>query len=169
EIIYDSLDQFFLMLEAFIGYSIFPKKRLRITGAMLQPPVCMLHDKLSRLAKDGVIGIEARPDGAPAVAGGRLNIQLFNRRFTYDSSVCNTVKGDPSRHTKPLDAKFFVNRSGHIKQDLFGDGLDTRGNVCVMLVLFAKLIIISGLIPEVRWIAGVGREKQSMRVAWRTE
>src|SRR5262245_9985448 len=136
---------------------------------MLLAPVSVFHDELPRLAQNGVIGIERGPDGAATVAGGWLNVQLLNRCFTHNPSVRNAIESHPSCHAESLDAELFMNLLSHGEQDLFGDGLDTCRDIRVVLVLFAKLVIVCRFVPEVRRITGGRGEKERFRIARRTE
>src|SRR5262245_55305560 len=136
---------------------------------MLLAPISVIHDELSRLPQYGVIGIERSADGAPTIAGRRLNVQLLNRCFTHNPSIRNAIESHPSCHAESLDAELFVNLLSHGEQDLFGDGLDTCRDIRVVLVLFAKRLIVCRFGPEVRRITGGRGEKERFRIARRTE
>src|SRR5215471_10921206 len=136
---------------------------------MLLAPISVIHDELSRLPQYGVIGIERSADGAPTIAGRRLNVQLLKRCFTHNPSIRNAIESHSSCHAESLDTELFMNLLSHGEKDLFGDRLDTCRDIRVVLVLFAKLVIVRRFVPEIRRVTGSRGEKKCFRVTRSTE
>ena len=82
-------------------------------------------------------GIERRAQGAPRIACGRLDPDLFKRAFPQKSTVGHAVESDAAGKAKVFIAGDFVNMPPDLEHDLLGHGLDGTREVHVHLAHLA--------------------------------
>src|SRR5262249_34509507 len=96
------------------------------------------------------------------ITGRRLNIDLFKRSLVEKSGIRHAVQGHASRQTEPFQACLAMKLPGHLQKNLFGNKLDTGGDIGVMLVFTAELLEIDGPVAKIGRVAGRGSEEMGV-------
>ena len=161
----DMGEQFFFIVESAVGDIFFFQERVDRVGSMFLSPVGVLHDKLSGLTQHHVIGVESSPNGAAAVAGRGLDVNLFKWRLAQDFSVGNTIQGDATGHAQPFQARGLVGVLRHVQDCFLDHRLNARRHIRIILILARQFRIVARLLAEIDRIAARRREKVRLRIA----
>jgi len=78
----------------------------------------VLHHEAPWLAEQAVVGVERGADGAAAVAGGRLHVELLERRLPEDAAVGDAVERDAAGERQPRQPRLRVGRPRHRQQHI---------------------------------------------------
>src|SRR3989304_10532709 len=132
---------------------------------MLFSPIGMFHDELSWPAQDAMISVESCAKGTPTVTRRGLNVNFLKRRFSKDFTVGDAVQSYPAGHAQFLKTCLFVSLSSHLQEHFFGDRLDTRSNISVILIALPQFFVVCRPLAEVRRITTTRREKVCSRVS----
>ena len=113
-------------------------------------PVGVVHAKSPGISQQHVVRPQRSSQCAAAISGRRLYEQLLEWRLPQDALVGNTVEAHAAGNAQPLHAGLFVNTSCQAQQNFLGDLLDARGDISVVLVEFAELVVVRRRRTEVR-------------------
>ena len=95
----------------------------------------MVHDESLTVAERAVPGVEGRAERPAAITGGRLDVDLLERRLIQDAPVRHRVQGDSSGHAQFGETGLPVGLIRQLQDKLFGNVLNARGDVGVVLVV----------------------------------
>ena len=134
EAVDDPIDQGVVVVERLIADAALAKELEHLPRAVVPPPRRVLHHEAPRLAQDDVMGPEGGPQRAAPVAGGRLHVELLERRLPQQAAVGDAVEGDPAGQTELPEPGPLVEISRHPQQNLLGDGLHAGRDVGITLI-----------------------------------
>src|SRR5262245_4116756 len=164
-----ALDHRFGVFNLLIRDIVVAKKCVDGIRPMVLAPIGVLHDEPPWSAEHHMLCDECRTQRSASVAGGRLHIDVLEWCFFEQLGIRYAVQSHAAGQTKLLEAGLPLQVSRHLEEGLFGDELDARGDVGIVLVLAGQLREVRGWITEIRWVRRGLREEARATVARRTE